>query len=140
MKPIYILIEILINGSNSVAPEFMQEQLYITRLQKCTAEPVTAREANATRTAVQVEQTPNSAPLSRETHGSGWKAGFRSPMARTKESIFLLKRRLAVSSQEFADGIGGCGKRGKEQSRTVSLHRLAERRASQEEEEENVER
>jgi hypothetical protein len=32
-------------------------------------------------------------------------------MARTKESIFLLKRRLAVSSQEFADGIGGCGRR-----------------------------
>jgi hypothetical protein len=46
--------------------------------------------------------------------------------ARTKESIFLLKRRLAVRSQEFADGIGGCGRR-RRNSHAPSLFTVLQR-------------
>jgi hypothetical protein len=62
----------------------MREQ-YITRLLKCTAEPMSARRANATSRA--------DAQFSAAEQGSAWsrmEGWVRSPMALPKEPIFLL--------------------------------------------------
>jgi hypothetical protein len=129
MKPIFILIEILKNGSDSVPREFMKEHYH-------AAPEMHSRARDYKGTGTQFN-----AAEQKKTHGCGWKFGFRSPMARRANKRIDLSSKTPTRSKK--PGVRGRDRRmweeKKEQSRTVSLHRLAARRANHEEEEEHVE-
>lgn len=126
------------------ATEFMQEQTISNSVYHMAQEMHSrAHDCNCKRRANATSSragAPNSAPPSKETRmvpDGRSVQNFRSPMPRPKETTFFFfdDADSTVSSKESSGT--GIGKdhgweENEDQSRTVSLHRLAPRRAGQE--------